>query len=67
MKVTGFVKDKTLYIALSGEMDECSSQEARTKCDKLIEDNLSVSKIIINLADADSFVSQIKEVRIRYD
>ena len=51
MKVTGFVKDKTLYIALSGEMDECSSQEARTKCDKLIEDNLSVSKIIINLAD----------------
>ena len=32
-------------------MDECASQAARVKCDKLIEDNLNVSKIIINLSD----------------
>ncbi|MDE7082339.1 MAG: anti-sigma factor antagonist [Clostridia bacterium] len=51
MIVTGYTKNKILYISLSGEMDECSSQAARTKCDKLINDNLSVSKIIINLSD----------------
>lgn len=51
MVVSGYVKDKSLYISLSGEMDECSSQEARIKCDKLIEDNLNVKRIIINLSD----------------
>ena len=51
MVVTGYTKNKILYIILSGEMDECASQEARVKCDKLIEDNLNVSKIIINLSD----------------
>lgn len=51
MVVTGYTKNKILYINLSGEMDECASQAARVKCDKLIEDNLNVSKIIINLSD----------------
>lgn len=51
MVVTGYIKNKILYISLSGEMDECASQAARVKCDKLIEDNLNVSKIIINLSD----------------
>ena len=39
MTVTGYLRDKKLYINLCGEMDECSAQEARAKCDKLIEDN----------------------------
>lgn len=51
MVVTGYTKNRALYISLSGEMDECSSQAAREKCDKLIEDNLGVSKIIINLSN----------------
>lgn len=51
MKVTGYVKERTLYLNLSGEMDECSSREARAMCDKLIEDNISANKIIINLAE----------------
>lgn len=51
MVVTGYIKNKILYISLSGEMDECASQSARVKCDKLIEDNLNVSKIVINLSD----------------
>lgn len=51
MVVTGYTKNKILYISLSGEMDECASQAARAKCDKLIDDNLNVSKIVINLSD----------------
>lgn len=50
MMVTGYLCDKVLYINLSGEMDECSAQGARAKCDKLIEENASVQKIIINLS-----------------
>ncbi len=51
MTVTGYLKDKILYISLSGEMDECSAHEAREKCDKLIENNSAADKIIINLSD----------------
>lgn len=51
MVVTGYSRDRVLYINLSGEMDECSAQEARGRCDKLIEDNLGAKKIIINLSD----------------
>lgn len=40
-----------LYIKLSGEMDEYSAQGVRERCDKLIEQNVNVKKIIINLAD----------------
>ena len=51
MEVCGYAKNRILYINLSGEMDECSAHEAREKCDKLIDDNISVKKIIINLSD----------------
>lgn len=51
MVVTGYLKDKILYINLSGEMDECSAQDARAKSDKLIEDNANAKKIIINLSE----------------
>ena len=51
MVVTGFFRDKTLYINLSGEMDECSAQGARVKCDKLIEEHINAKKIVINLSD----------------
>ena len=51
MVVTGYTKNKVLYISLSGEMDECASQAARVKCDKLIDDNINASKIVINLSD----------------
>lgn len=53
MTVTGYLKDKQLYINLSGEMDECSAQDARTKCDQLIEENPNVKKVIINLSSID--------------
>ena len=42
MNVTGYLREKILYINLSGEMDEYSAQSARVKCDKLIEENASV-------------------------
>ena len=51
MNVTGYLREKILYINLSGEMDEYSAQSARVKCDKLIEENASVRKIIINLSE----------------
>ena len=51
MQVTGTMRGRDLYISLSGEMDECSAQDARTKCDKLIENNLNARKIIINLSE----------------
>lgn len=51
MTVTGYMRDKQLYINLCGEMDECSAQEARVKCDKLIEENVNAKKIVINLSE----------------
>ncbi len=51
MVVTGYVKDRILYLNLSGEMDECSSREARARCDRLIDENINAQKIIINLSD----------------
>ncbi len=51
MVVTGYLKDRTLYLKLSGEMDEYSSREARARCDKLIDDNVNAKKIIINLSE----------------
>lgn len=50
MVVAGSMKNDTLYISLSGEMDECSAQTVRAKCDKIIESNLSARRIIINLS-----------------
>ena len=51
MTVTGYLKDKVLYINLSGEMDECAAAQARAKCDRLIEENLNARRIVINLSD----------------
>lgn len=51
MVVTGYLKDRILYINLSGEMDECAAQDARTRCDKLIEDNVNAKKIVVNLSE----------------
>lgn len=51
MVVTGYIKDRVLHVNLSGEMDECSAQDARVRCDKLIEDNVNVKRIVINLAE----------------
>lgn len=51
MVVTGYTKNRILYIKLAGDMDECASTEARLKCDRLIEDNISVTKIVINLEE----------------
>ena len=51
MTVTGYTRERILYINLSGEMDECSAQDSRAKCDKLIEENLNAKKIIINLSE----------------
>lgn len=51
MVVSGYLKDKTLYIYLSGEMDECSAQTARAKCDRLIEEHINAKKIVINLSE----------------
>ena len=51
MVVTGYVKDKVLYLNLSGEMDECSSREARAGCDKLIDENFNAKKIVIDLSE----------------
>ena len=53
MVVSGYLKDRILYLNLSGEMDECASREARTRCDKLIDDNPSAKKIVINLSEVD--------------
>lgn len=51
MVVTGYLKDKILYISLSGEMDECSAHDAREKCDRLIENGADAKKIVVNLSD----------------
>ena len=50
MVVTGYIKDKSLYLNLSGEMDEYSSREARARCDRLIDENCNAKKIIIDLS-----------------
>ena len=51
MVVKGYLNSNTLYLNLSGEMDECSSRDARARCDKLIDDNISAKRIVINLSD----------------
>lgn len=50
MIVTGYLKADTLFIDLCGEMDECSSRDARARCDKLIDDNITAKRIVINLS-----------------
>jgi stage II sporulation protein AA (anti-sigma F factor antagonist) len=51
MQIKGMVNKNTLYIKLTGEIDEYSATAARQQCDKLIDKNVTVSKIIFNLSD----------------
>lgn len=51
MQVKYGVAGGVLYIKLIGEMDEYSAQSVRQRCDKLIESNLGVNKIVINLSE----------------
>lgn len=50
MIISDGVSCGVLYIKLEGEMDEYSAQAVRMRCDKLIENNATVKKIIINLS-----------------
>lgn len=49
MKVEGNLSGGTLRIRLGGELDECSSAQARQACDKLIEANVQAVRIIFDL------------------
>lgn len=51
MQVSGYLRNGTLYVKIAGEMDECNAQDARAKCDRLIESNINAQKIIINLEE----------------
>lgn len=51
MQVQNTRLQSTLYIKLIGDMDEYSATAARQKCDKLIDDNMSSQRIIINLSE----------------
>lgn len=51
MQVKNTVSQSVLYIKLVGDMDEYSAATVRQKCDKLIDDNLSSKKIVINLSE----------------
>jgi len=53
MQIRSGVARGTLYIILSGEMDEYSAPSVRLKCDKLIEGTPCANRIVINLADVD--------------
>lgn len=53
MQIKDGVSGGTLYIKLIGEMDEYSAQSVRIKCDKLIENNVRVNKIVINLSEVE--------------
>ena len=51
MKVQTARSGTVLRIKLSGEMDEYSAPAVRSACDKLIDENPTARKIIINLSD----------------
>jgi len=51
MKIKEGVMGGVLYIKLIGEMDEYSAQSVRTRCDRLIDNNATVRKIIIDLSE----------------
>ncbi len=53
MKILEGVANGVLYIKLVGEMDEYSAQAVRTRCDRLIDSNATVDKIIINLSQVE--------------
>ena len=51
MQIKNGLAGGALYIKLIGEMDEYSAQSIRSECDKLIDENAGVKKIIINLSE----------------
>lgn len=51
MKIKEGVMGGVLYIKLIGEMDEYSAQGVRTRCDRLIDSNATVRKIVIDLSE----------------
>ena len=50
MEVTYTHKQNTLYIILSGELDDYSAAAARHQVDKLIDEHCSADQVIFNLA-----------------
>ena len=51
MDVMGCVKNNTLYINISGELDSSNVQDIRAKCDRLIENNFGVKKVVVDLSN----------------
>lgn len=51
MQVTGKVNGDTLYIFLSGELDEYNASAARSEADALIGRSLCCARAVFDLAD----------------
>ena len=51
MQVTGKVNGDTLYIFLSGELDEYNASAARSEADALIDRSLCCARAVFDLAD----------------
>ena len=51
MKTEGTRSDGVLKRKLSGDMDEYTAPAVRAECDRLIDRNQGVRKVIINLAE----------------
>ena len=49
VEINGRVSEGTLYIFLSGELDEHGAREARERADEIIERNISCTKVIFDL------------------
>lgn len=52
MVIRSKTKNNTLYIVLSGELDECSANYTRESMDSIINSN-NFSKLIIDMSDLD--------------
>lgn len=50
MRVDGKVNGETLYIFLSGELDEYNAAAARGEADRLIERHLACTRVIFDLS-----------------
>ena len=50
MQVVGKVAENTLYIFLSGELDEYAANISRGTFDKLLDDNLNSKKVVFELS-----------------
>ena len=50
MDVVAKVSKDTLYIFLSGELDEYSAVAARSRADEAIEQNISCSRVVFDLS-----------------